>query len=508
MSMSPIKQPLHIAKKDAIHLWPETLVSILIVVSFAWMQSKSWPTTDTFDPSPFVTGLLGFLIPVSWLVLLSRLVHDEELVGDRQFWTTRPYTWYGLLGAKVLYLVVFVLLPFALTQAWMLHHAGLYPTHNLPGILSNVLHIALAVLLPLLAIAAVTGTFVRYILSALGALLYMVVMLMVIFRNWGEKITAPFVDWPLGILCLGVLLAAILVQYARRKTLLARVLLAALPLAFAALVAITPLNWLNEHRYPATNLGTLSLVPGMVPPQSETPLLVIRDRVLLEVPVMVSLPADANRAYVQATAMRVTLDGPGNLHYVSDWMPANTTFGSRPAQPLPLILPSDIYNKVQGKPVALHVTFGVQSYTNATAYTVPADTKPFPIPGHANCKLVDAGGTECTFPFKVPEFSSVSATVHGVDCANQGPESAVASGGLAPTQLSIGFALGLTPVGVAPLEMGVGQRQVALCPKTPVTFVPAVAGSYARMQLDIPSITLDPYATHMKPKPTEQAPQQ
>ena len=40
MSMSPAYQPLHILRKDATHLWPETLVSIALLIAFALWAAR------------------------------------------------------------------------------------------------------------------------------------------------------------------------------------------------------------------------------------------------------------------------------------------------------------------------------------------------------------------------------------------------------------------------------------------------------------------------------------
>jgi energy-coupling factor transporter ATP-binding protein EcfA2 len=59
----------------------------------------------------FIWGILPGLVPIAWCVLIARGVQAENLVGDRQFWVTRPYDWYKLLAAKVLFVIVFVNLP-------------------------------------------------------------------------------------------------------------------------------------------------------------------------------------------------------------------------------------------------------------------------------------------------------------------------------------------------------------------------------------------------------------
>ena len=163
-----LPQPLHIFRKDLRHLWPETLVGIILLAAFAW----SAPFKGVASPFAFYANILDaflhILIPVAWLVIISRLIHDEPLVGDRQFWTSRPYHWAKLLLAKLLYLAAFIYLPFFLMQIYLLKHAGLYPTTVIPALLHNLLLLTVILIVPIAAIAAVTSTFARLLLSVLG----------------------------------------------------------------------------------------------------------------------------------------------------------------------------------------------------------------------------------------------------------------------------------------------------------------------------------------------------
>ena len=67
-----------------------------------------WEPNAPLDPSRLVPVMLKFLVPQMWLVLISRVVHDEGLVGDRQFWITRPYPWQILLTAKLAFIFAFI----------------------------------------------------------------------------------------------------------------------------------------------------------------------------------------------------------------------------------------------------------------------------------------------------------------------------------------------------------------------------------------------------------------
>ena len=50
-------------------------------------------------------GWLNLLLPLVWACVAALAVQEEPLVGDRNFWTTRPYRWPSLLGAKLMFVI-------------------------------------------------------------------------------------------------------------------------------------------------------------------------------------------------------------------------------------------------------------------------------------------------------------------------------------------------------------------------------------------------------------------
>lgn len=504
MSMSPLRQPLHIFRKDAIHLWPETLVSLVLLVAFAWADVQTWMPTEGFNPASLGAGVLRFLIVISWLILISRLVHDEELVGDRQFWITRPYTWYGLLAAKIVYLVVFIGVPFLIMQAWLLHHAGLYPTHLVPALLKNLLYIALVFLLPLLAIAAVTATFIRYISSVLGGFIYLFAVVAVAAYTAPESLDAPYVGYIVSGTLLALIVAALVLQYWKRKALIPRLLLVGLPLVIVLFALLTPLNLLSEHRYPSNAVGTATFDSDPLRQQPDGRTFIFQHKVVLDIPVQVQLPGLDPKAFVDVERVSVTLDGPHGFHYASDWSTTAAQLSpDNPASVLQVRLPESTYNKVHGQPVALHLQLGTQTFSPGKDYSVLATESAFPAPGHASCTVsADDGTLDCRFPFTNSAFTLVSATVHDGNCLMPGQRSATAYGTFAPSSSPFAF----SPVEVDRIRLRLGQSNIPLCPDTRTTFVQYAPGTYGRISIEIPSITLDPYVHHLQVRPAAGSP--
>ena len=115
-------------------------------------------------------------IPVAWSFLTVRAIQGESLVGNRQFWLTRPYEWKKLLTAKVLFVVTFVNLPLGITQVFLLAKAGFSPMQHAVGLLWMQIMMLLFFMLPVVALATVTATVVQMILASLIVVLYAIGM--------------------------------------------------------------------------------------------------------------------------------------------------------------------------------------------------------------------------------------------------------------------------------------------------------------------------------------------
>jgi hypothetical protein len=94
---------LHILLKDARRFWWEIAVTLGLLASVARMDA----TRVGFIPGA-MEGWLNLILPAVWAYLVALVIHDEALVGDRQFWLTRPYPWPALLVAKALFVLVFI----------------------------------------------------------------------------------------------------------------------------------------------------------------------------------------------------------------------------------------------------------------------------------------------------------------------------------------------------------------------------------------------------------------
>jgi hypothetical protein len=150
---------LHIFKKDVRRLWWGVAIALLIQIAAAW-----------FDAVEDVAVPLHDLLMVTWAVLLALAVHEDPLVGDRQFWLTRPARWRVLLGSKLLFALAVVHVPSFVADIVVLAARGFRPWEWLASILTKQLMLAAARTLPIIALSAVLRSFAHLVLAAIGIL--------------------------------------------------------------------------------------------------------------------------------------------------------------------------------------------------------------------------------------------------------------------------------------------------------------------------------------------------
>jgi hypothetical protein len=161
-------QTLHIFRKDVRRFRYELCAVGALTVAFAWSHvAADMPGQPDLRRVVLVAYLTADLLAVAWWFLVSQLIHEESLAGDRQFWITRPYSWRHLLAAKLLFVVAFVNVPLLVAQIAILGAAGYQPLAGLPRLLWMQLAVGVVLLAPPIALATVTRNLGQFVMSIL-----------------------------------------------------------------------------------------------------------------------------------------------------------------------------------------------------------------------------------------------------------------------------------------------------------------------------------------------------
>lgn len=223
---------LHILLKDLRrHRW-EIAFYVATVAGWGWQLTHpfGWVQLHLHD-------IIPIFMFVAWFFVTARVIQGESLVGDREFWPTRPYRWWQLLIAKALFLAICLNLPLFIMQCCALWSAEIPLSASLlPELLFLQLEFALFLTLPAVALASITESVVQWVLSILGMGLFVMLVSLIPWNRLPPPLAGgEGVGTWLGIALLAPALAGVIVwQYRMRQAFPARV-------AFACIVCIVPL---------------------------------------------------------------------------------------------------------------------------------------------------------------------------------------------------------------------------------------------------------------------------
>ena len=169
----------HIFRKDVRHLrWLLAGWFVVVALQTGLMATgaAAWSNDAALQ---MALRMLGWLVPLlKWIlliVMIPLLIQDEPLTGHTAFWFTRPIGRSDLLKSKALFLGLLVVLPPALAEFATLAAHGIGPA-DLAVALPEILWDAVLSLLPVVALAAITGSFARFAVA--GVSIYASIMVL------------------------------------------------------------------------------------------------------------------------------------------------------------------------------------------------------------------------------------------------------------------------------------------------------------------------------------------
>jgi hypothetical protein len=519
-----MKQVLHIFRKDSRHFWPEILISLAITAVFVWISPVQWMKgggSIGFSAGggfnvllPTLASFLVFLVPVSWFLLIPRVVHAESLVGDRQFWITRPYEWPKLIAAKVLFLLVWVCLPLFVAQCVLLVLAGFHPLSWLGGLLYNLLLVTGILALPLFALAAVTRNFARMTLTLIGTIIAAIALVVLASYLSSSNVSAPYEDHISFPLFLCFCIAAIVLQYAARRTWLSRLLLIAIPAVLVIAGFARPDASLMQRAYPRPSSPQDRIVQLSFLPDSLDKVTASAEpkgkEVLLNIPLQVSGIGDGYA--ITPNDAIISIEAPNGLHWTSPWQSAFNVnlLPDLNTYRFAVKINRVFYDRVRSLPVTLHLTFALTQTRAGKVTRIAMPAEKFSVPEFGICgPTTDWNhsafmGLACIAALHQPRLTYVN-----VLWSNDPPSSpSAAPPNPAPSIQGAGWAgdldpsiadFGITSVWNIQLNLSNGMRQIALnrpweprylWPGTPITFTQYNLVRRTQMDITIPEFHL------------------
>jgi ABC-type transport system involved in multi-copper enzyme maturation permease subunit len=245
-----MRRILAIFRKDARHLWPQA-AALAFLMALAALLDPAYSR----GPALYYDLVPSFALPLAcWLLVISA-IHQENLPGDRQYWLTRPYSRAELAAAKFLFIVTFVNLPLLLYHLGVYLALGVPPADHLAALFWRQVFFTAFYILPATALASITRTLGRVVVTALfGGVVFWIAgnVISLLTRHYFLLADAPSVQMALeraAVLAVGASIILAL-QYARRATALSGIVAAAVALAFMAVAVHGP-----AYSYPPSNFS-------------------------------------------------------------------------------------------------------------------------------------------------------------------------------------------------------------------------------------------------------------
>ena len=524
-----MKQIVAIVLKDIRRFWPELAVSFALLIALVLIYPATWRVNQGEDlvvPHNFMSegGAMGFisvslvvLVPIGWLILIARLVHCERLIGDTQFWITRPYEWPKLLTAKLIFLALFLYVPFFIAQCVLLAEAGFHPLEHLGGLVFNLLLLTAAAVFPLLAFSALTTGFARLILVLLGCTLF-IAAVAVVRANLPSDVYNSVPDIISGRIAFAILVcgcaAAVVLQYGLRGRRIGWLVLLAAAAMMCVMGLVDPDRVLVERYYPAVSVGAPPPVQfsysaeGLAQPMTSES----RDKGRLDISLPLSASGVANGYAVVPMAVMATIEAPNGEGWHSPWQGVERErFGPGvSAAAFRFRIRQRVYDRFKNTPVRLRLTIAVDQAAKIAEPTIAMPADDFTVPGFGVCApdtwlgpIRTITGIHCRSAMNQPQLTLVSLHWSEGPCSKASDETGaqVAGTAWAGTLDPDPAEFGISSVWDVPVifsnfwmprnsNSNDAPHARHICPGTPVSFAEYKLVNRARVDLSIEGFRL------------------
>ena len=409
-------QILHIFRKDARRHWLEILASLVLLGAYANHVLHPWPREARgmylgrfFWMNEFIEAALILF----WFFLILRIVQGETLVGDGQWWVTKPYVWWKLFLSKCLFVLAVISIPLFFVQLYLLFINGFPVFSNFLGVLGLQAGLAVTLFLIAFLLASLTRNLAQAILTIVGLFAALYVGVRLFAGESGSSMSGPGpvsgnVVWYLLLLfTVGLLLW----QFAFRRTWQSRGLLC-LGVAFVALLASLPgaKNYV-ETTYPLAkdNQSPARIEMNLRSPDEESAKEERWSEFTLEVPLRIPLKISGLTpgSRLSFEGIRLTLAAPDGAVWTRGWRASyGQVWPEDEALELTYGMKREDFKKWKNTTVRVHIELAISRYIEDQPRELVLHADIFSDPQLGNCRINPDGSSnfQCLRPFHNPAY--------------------------------------------------------------------------------------------------------
>ncbi len=381
-----MRQAFHIFRKDVRYLRVEISIALAAAAGFYLARTVA-----------VASALLDYLLPAAWCVLIARLIYGEPPAGDQPFWVTRPYSSKSLLAAKALFMAVFVNVPKLIGDVFTLRSYGFRIWPELGGLLWAQLLLLGLIVLPVVALCAVTTGFVQslVVIFVVGLAVAGWNFVMPLFGA-GDSWLA--LEWTRSY-CIGLVVAVAAVviigrQYARRGTAMSRFIAGGAVLSGLLILVFLPWQaaFAFQSRLTSQSIDVSAVRAGFDPDMGwRVRVFVQRDGTAdVQVPLRITgKPTPLERA----EGITATIESPNGHVWRTDRQPRSLVRSTRASTAFAAVLGSSFYKNVKNDPVRIRGSLYLTLYGNPRQAVLPIRDEAVWVatPGVGLCSAVRTG---------------------------------------------------------------------------------------------------------------------
>jgi hypothetical protein len=515
-----VNQILHIFKKDARHHWPEILISLALLGLSTRQELHPWQHGNAlYSLRPTFSVLAGrYVTPVTiifWVFLIIRVVQEESLVGDRQWWVTKPYEWWKLLAAKLLFIFIFISVPLFHVQLLLLHQFGFPILPNLATLVLSQLAFYFVLFLPAVFLASLTKSFGQLLLTV-GCILAAAAGIAWLASNTssGDAKTPPaFVESFQTILMWGSFLVILGWQFARRRRLVSAAALLVVLGVNSLIDAVVPNARTMEKKYARVEAQASPAKIAIMQPTDRTGWRNVGlsadavSDIYFNFPITVSGVAPGTMVMVDV--MKITTSSPKDSKWSRGWKYQQVQIWPEDQQKSLLYqVDRKEYEKVKNELLNLHIELGLSEYREADAriLSVPAGKFVDETLGVCGLDSWQHSSLQCLKPFHAPplmatfnaqKFRCIQNNRSGLtqeDVVSHAWEYANHDSFPEPHYSPISdYSIGFTPVSLfteAGAKPKPGYQVLIVCPGSEIRLARPELKRQVRLEFDLPNVRL------------------
>ena len=413
-------QILHIFKKDARRHWLEILISLALLALFTRHELNPWEHPNgggSISPFFLLVSWGGYITPVLvifWAFIIVRVIQDESLVGDRQWWVTKPYEWWKLFLAKAFFFFVVICVPLFHVQLFLLDKFHFPVVGNLKRVLLMDLGIFIHIFLFVAILASLTKNFGQALLTVAVIVVAAIGLGWIASRfDYGEDGNSQpaIVDHFQNLIFWSSVLAVPAYQFAQRRRLRALGLFAGVFAVNILLSVLVPNTETTETKYPSAQLSQASVKIDVRPIPESTGRSNTNGRfdpapnVYLNIPVSVSGVAPSSVVVIDL--MKLTADSPGDSRWSRGWKYQHAELWPEDQwRSLAYEVGRKEYEKVKTVPLNIHLEMALSEYQETDPRILKVSGEKFVDPTLGICRVgpIRSEWLECLNAFREPGF--------------------------------------------------------------------------------------------------------